>query len=76
MDTLFERRVSSVSLGDMVSTGELLSAFDIGGRSAAEHIGTEALLFQTVTLPSLPKSGWAARRCSGLAIPTGRCGRA
>ena len=31
----------------MVSTGELLSAFDVGGRSAAEHIGTEALLFQT-----------------------------
>ena len=47
MDTLFERRVSSVSLGDMVSTGELLSAFDVGGRAAAEHIGTEALLFQT-----------------------------
>ena len=41
MDTLFERRVSSVSLGEMVSTGELLSAFDV------EHIGTEALLFQT-----------------------------
>ena len=47
VDTLFERRVSSVSLGDMVSTGELLSAFDVGGRAAAEHIGTEALLFQT-----------------------------
>ena len=47
VDTLFERRVSSVSLGDMVSTAELLSAFDVGGRSAAEHIGTEALLFQT-----------------------------
>ena len=47
VDTLFQRRVSSVSLGDMVSTGELLSEFDVGGRSAAEHIGTEALLFQT-----------------------------
>ena len=47
VDMLFERRVSSVSLGDMVSTGELLSAFDVGGRAAAEHIGTEALLFQT-----------------------------
>ena len=47
VDTLFQRRVSSVSLGDMVSTGELLSVFDVGGRSAAEHIGTEALLFQT-----------------------------
>ena len=47
VDTLFSRRVASVSLGDMVSTAELLSAFDVGGRSAAEHIGTEALLFQT-----------------------------
>ena len=47
VDTLFQRRVSSVSLGDMVSTGKLLSEFDVGGRSAAEHIGTEALLFQT-----------------------------
>ena len=45
--TLFERRVTSVSLGETVSTAELLSAFDVGGRSAAEHIGTEALLFQT-----------------------------
>ena len=47
VDTLFQRRVSSVTLGEMVSTGELLSEFDVGGRSAAEHIGTEALLFQT-----------------------------
>ena len=38
---LFERRVSSVSLDEMVSTERLLSAFDV------EHIGTEALLFQT-----------------------------
>jgi len=41
VDTLFERRVSSVSLDRMVSTGELLSEFDVG------RIGTEALLFQT-----------------------------
>ena len=41
VDTLFKRRVSTVSVGDMVSTGELLSAFDVN------HIGTEALLFQT-----------------------------
>ena len=47
VDTLFERRVSSVSLADMLGTEELLSAFDVGGRSAADHIGTEALLFQT-----------------------------
>ena len=41
VDTLLERRVASVSLGTMVSTGDLLSAFDVG------KIGTEALLFQT-----------------------------
>ena len=41
VDTLFERRVSSVSLDEMVSTAKLLSAFDVGS------IGTEALLFQT-----------------------------
>jgi len=47
VETLFKRRVSSASLDEMVSTERLLSAFDVGGRSAAEHIGTEALLFQT-----------------------------
>ena len=47
VDTLFERRVSSVSLDRTVSTEDLLSAFDVGGRTAADHIGTEALLFQT-----------------------------
>ena len=41
VDTLFERRVSTVSLEEMVSTAKLLSAFDVG------KIGTEALLFQT-----------------------------
>ena len=41
VDTLFERRVSSVALEEMVSTAKLLSAFDV------EEIGTEALLFQT-----------------------------
>ncbi len=38
---LFERRVSSMSLDQTISTEDLLSAFDV------EHIGTEALLFQT-----------------------------
>ena len=41
VDTLFERRVSSVSLDRTVSTAALLSVFDVG------RIGTEALLFQT-----------------------------
>ena len=70
VDKLFERRVSTVSVGDMVSTGELLSAFDV------DHIGTEALLFQTGYLTITEKRNWAARRCIGSAIPTGRCGRA
>ena len=47
LKTLFERRVSSVSLDGMMTTADLLSAFDVGGPSAAGHIGTEALLFQT-----------------------------
>ena len=41
VDTLFERRLSSVSLDRTISTGELLSEFDVN------RIGTEALLFQT-----------------------------
>ena len=41
IDTLLKRRVSTVSLDEMMSTGEVLSAFDV------DHIGTEALLFQT-----------------------------
>ena len=41
VDTLFERRVASVSLDEMMGTEDLLSAFDVG------RIGTEALLFQT-----------------------------
>ena len=41
VDRLFERGVSTVSLGEMVSTADLLSVFDVG------NIGTEALLFQT-----------------------------
>ncbi len=41
VDTLFERRVSSLSLEDVIGTDELLSKFDVG------EISTEALLFQT-----------------------------
>ena len=41
LDTLFRRRVSSVSLGEMLSTEDLLSTFDVN------KIGTDALLFQT-----------------------------
>ena len=41
VDTLVRRRVSTVSLEDMVGTRDLLSAFDVGGRAAADHIGTK-----------------------------------
>ena len=41
VNTLVRRQVASVSLDRTVSTADLLSAFDV------EHIGTEALLFQT-----------------------------
>ena len=41
IETLFKRRVSSLELGEMESSDELLSTFDV------DHIATEALLFQT-----------------------------
>ena len=41
VETLFKRRVSSLSLENMIGTNGLLSTFDI------DDIGTEALLFQT-----------------------------
>ena len=41
LDTLFRRRVSSVELGGMMGSGELLSTFDV------DDMATEALLFQT-----------------------------
>ena len=41
VETLFQRRVRSLSLEDMVGTDDLLSKFDV------EDIATEALLFQT-----------------------------
>ena len=41
MDTLFNRRVSSLALDGMLSTAELLSTFDV------DDMPTEALLFQT-----------------------------
>ena len=41
VETLCKRRVSSLELGEMVGSDELLSTFDV------DHIATEALLFQT-----------------------------
>ena len=41
IETLFERRLSSLALEEMIGTDDLLSKFDVG------DIATEALLFQT-----------------------------
>ena len=41
VETLFDRRVSSLALGDMVAGRDLLSTFDV------DDMATEALLFQT-----------------------------
>ena len=41
VETLFDRRVSSLALEQMVASGELLSTFDV------DDMPTEALLFQT-----------------------------
>ena len=56
VETLFERRVSSVSLGETVTTADLLSAFDV------DHIATEALLFQAgyLTITGQERLGGAA----------------
>ena len=51
VDTLFERRVASVSLDEMIGTEDLLSAFDV------DSIGTEALLFQTGYLTIMGEEG-------------------
>jgi len=67
---LFKRRVSTVSLGEMVSTADLLSAFDV------EHVGTEALLFQTGYLTITGEERLAGKPCIGSAIRTGRFARA
>ena len=71
VDTLFRRRVASVSLDETVGSAELLSAFDV------DHIGTEALLFQTGLShhPGVRRS-LAANGYIASAIRTGRCARA
>lgn len=56
VDTLIERAVPSLSLSGTTANDDLLSAFDI------EHIGTEALLFQTgyLTISSQQELGGLA----------------
>ena len=54
VETLFKRRVSSLALGELVGSDELLSTFDV------DDIATEALLFQTGYLTIID-----ARRIAG-----------
>ena len=70
VETLFNRQVGSLALGDMAGTGDLLSTFDV------DDIGTEACCSRPATLPSPMKRTSAGRPCFGWAIPTGRCARA
>ena len=57
VETLFRRRISSLSLDGMLSSNELLSSFDVGA------IATEALLFQTgyLTIKSVRDRGGVLR---------------
>ena len=63
VDTLFERRVPSMALAEMVGSMELLSAFDVG------QIGTEALLFQTGYLTVRSVEDMTGERLFRLAYP-------
>ena len=63
VETLFKRQVSTVSLEQMVGTEDLLSAFDV------EHIGTEALLFQTGYLTITGKEKLPGRAVYRLGYP-------
>ena len=47
LDTLFERRVSSVSLSNMLGTEDLLAAFDVNNIGTVGTVGIAALLFLT-----------------------------
>ena len=63
VETLFQRRITTVSLGETVSTAELLSAFDV------DHIGTEALLFQTGYLTIVSEENVGGRALYRLGYP-------
>ena len=63
LDTLMDRGVSTVTLGDTVSTAEMLSAFDV------DRIATEALLFQTGYLTIAGTEEWDDETYYKLAYP-------
>ena len=63
IDTLMHRGVSTVTLGDTMSTSELLSTFDV------DYIATEALLFQTGYLTIANTEEWDDETYYKLAYP-------
>ena len=63
VETLFRRRVASISLESMLGGNELLSAFDV------DHIGTEALLFQTGYLTIRAEESLGGERLYRLGYP-------
>ena len=63
VQTLLQRRVTSVSLGETMSTAELLSTFDV------DHVGTEALLFQTGYLTIVSEENVGGRTLYRLGYP-------
>ena len=67
VETLGKRHVSSLELGEMVGSDELLSTFDV------DHIATEALLFQTgyLTITDAEELGRRDALSLGLSQPGG-----
>ena len=63
VETLFRRRVSSLALGDMVASDDLLSAFDV------DDMATEALLFQTGYLTIRSENDLAGEPLYNLGYP-------
>ena len=63
VETLSKRHVSSLELGEMVGSDELLSTFDV------DHIATEALLFQTGYLTITDTEELGGKRLYQLGYP-------
>ena len=63
IETLFNRRVSSLELNEMLGSDELLSTFDV------DHIATEALLFQTGYLTITEKEDLGGKSLYRLSYP-------
>ena len=63
VETLFKRRVSSLELGNMLGSSELLSTFDV------DDMATEALLFQTGYLTITEEKNLGGMRLYRLGYP-------